>query len=90
MPLTDDLRGAIKAVQNTEELSLNELGRRCGVSAAQLSRFLHGERSLTLPAAEKVCDFLGLKLVREERGQSAPPQHKPTPRPNTPTRKRRG
>ena len=88
MPLTDDLRCAIQVAQNTEELSLNELGRRCGVSAAQLSRFLHGERSLTLPAAEKVCDYLGLKLVREKRAKSLLPPRKPTPRPDTSGRKR--
>ena len=44
-------------------LSLNELGRKAGVSQPQLSRFLNGERTLTLPAAAKVCEARGLRLV---------------------------
>lgn len=40
-----------------------ELGRRAGVSQPQLSRFVSGERTLTLPAAAKVCETLGLRLI---------------------------
>jgi transcriptional regulator with XRE-family HTH domain len=45
-------------------LSLNELGRRTGVSQGQLSRFMRGDRTLTLPAAGRVCDYFGLELCR--------------------------
>src|SRR5262245_12854455 len=45
-------------------LSLHELGRRTGVSEGQLSRFLRGQRTLTLPAAARVCSYLGLALSR--------------------------
>jgi transcriptional regulator with XRE-family HTH domain len=44
-------------------LSLNELGRRTDVNQAQLSRFMRGERTLTLPAAARVCAALGLRLT---------------------------
>jgi hypothetical protein len=39
-----------------------------GVDSAQLSRFMRGKRTLTLPIAEKVCEVLQLDLVR--RGEA--------------------
>jgi transcriptional regulator with XRE-family HTH domain len=61
LPLIDEIRQAIKE----SELSLTELGRKTSVSQPQLSRFLSGQRTLTLPAAARLCRFLGLKLVKE-------------------------
>ncbi len=46
-------------------LSLNQLGKQTGVSQGQLSRFLRGDRTLTLPAVDKICRYFGLKLVRK-------------------------
>jgi transcriptional regulator with XRE-family HTH domain len=43
-------------------LSLKELGERTGVDHGRLSRFLRGQRTLTLPAAASVCAVLGLQL----------------------------
>jgi transcriptional regulator with XRE-family HTH domain len=43
-------------------LSLKELGERTGVDHGRLSRFLRGQRTLTLPAAARVCAVLGLQL----------------------------
>ncbi len=45
-------------------LSLTELGRRGGVAPAQLSRFVRGERDLTVVVASRVCLVLGWELVR--------------------------
>ena len=45
-------------------LSLRELSRRSGVTHVQLSRFMRGQRSLTIRAAEKVGAALGLRLVQ--------------------------
>src|SRR6476660_4473075 len=75
LPVVHQLQDAIRA----SGLSLNELGRRTGVSEGQLSRFLRGDRTLTLPAAAKVCLYLGLELCRPERGEAeatraAPPR----------------
>jgi transcriptional regulator with XRE-family HTH domain len=54
-------------------LSLNELGKQCAVSQSQLSRFLLGQRTLTLPAAARVCEALGLRLVGPEQpGEPVP------------------
>jgi len=60
LALVAQLRDSIRA----SDLSLQELGRRTGVSQGQLSRFVRGERTLTLPAAAKVCEFFGLALCR--------------------------
>ncbi len=47
-------------------LSLCEIARQTGVSSAQLSRFMRGERGLRIPTAEKLADCLGLALVETE------------------------
>jgi transcriptional regulator with XRE-family HTH domain len=61
LPLVEDLRRAVREAG----VSLSELGRQAGVSQPQLSRFVSGERTLTLPAAARVCLALGLRLVRD-------------------------
>jgi transcriptional regulator with XRE-family HTH domain len=48
-------------------MSLNQLGQRTGVSQGQLSRFVRGNRTLTLPAVDKICRFFGLKLTMEPK-----------------------
>ena len=48
--------------------SLNRLAKESGLHAAQLSRFVRGERTLTLSAAARVCVCLGLGLVKTEGG----------------------
>lgn len=80
LPLVDELQQAIRE----SGLSLNQIGKQTGVSEAQLSRFVRGQRTLTLPAAAKLCVFLGLRLAKgnggvEETGvtfSQAPPQGK--------------
>ncbi len=62
LPLVEKIRETMRNCG----LSLNQLGRKAGVSQPQLSRFLNGERTLTLPAAAKVCEALGLRLVGPE------------------------
>ena len=65
--LADQLRRAIGGCG----MSLNQLAKATGVNKAQLSRFIREERSLTLPAAAKLCAYLGLSLTGpafDERG----------------------
>ena len=52
------------AILGAEEAGMNwsELGRRAGVSLAQISRFIHGQRGISLDVAEKLCRVLGLTL----------------------------
>lgn len=47
-------------------LSLHQLDRDTGVHNGRLSRFVRGERDLTLTAAGKVCRALGLVLSKLE------------------------
>ncbi len=39
-----------------------EIAKKSGLSQAQLSYFVNGKRSLTLPAAAKLAQVLGLEL----------------------------
>ena len=58
--MIEQLRTAIRQ----SGLSLRRLGETSGLGADRLSRFLRGERGLTLEAAEKICLCLGLKLAK--------------------------
>lgn len=57
--ITSALREAIEA----SGLPLAELQRRTGVDRSQLSRFLRGERSLTVRSMDALATELGLRLV---------------------------
>jgi len=43
-------------------LSLYALERLSGISDAQLSRFMNGKRTLTIPTAEKIAEHIGVEL----------------------------
>lgn len=57
--LVADLKQAIRDAG----VSLNELARRAGVSQGQLSRFVRGERNLSLESASKLMIALGLRVA---------------------------
>jgi transcriptional regulator with XRE-family HTH domain len=57
--LEDQLRAAISA----SELAPAEIARRGGVSRSYLSRFIAGERSISLAYAHRIAEALGLTLV---------------------------
>jgi transcriptional regulator with XRE-family HTH domain len=63
---TSRLVAQLQQAIRDSKLSLNELGRRTGVSQGQLSRFMRGDRTLTLPAAARVCDYFGLELCSRQ------------------------
>jgi transcriptional regulator with XRE-family HTH domain len=48
-------------------LSLKALAERAGMDIGQLSRFMRNERTITLPAAAKLCAVLGLELKPRKR-----------------------
>ena len=87
--LAEQLRDAIGA----SGLSLNELGKRCDVNHTMLSRFMRGERTLTLPVVSRLCGELGLRLAavgaetgngatgddRAKKGRQAPEASEPAP-----------
>jgi hypothetical protein len=53
---------------------LNQLGQAANVDAGRLSRFMRGERGLTLDAVNRLCWVLGLKFcpAEEDAGQGEP------------------
>ncbi len=57
--LADRLRAAIEA----SPLSQYEISKRSGVSEGVLSRFMRGERGITLETLEKLAGPLGLELT---------------------------
>ncbi|MBK9120700.1 MAG: helix-turn-helix transcriptional regulator [Phycisphaerales bacterium] len=64
--LLETLRAALAA----DGRGVNELGRASGVGGGIVSRFLRGERGVSLTVAGKLASALGLVLVkREETGR---------------------
>lgn len=57
--VVDQLR---EAIVNSGQ-SLGEISRASGIGTDRISRFVRGERTLTLPAAARVCEVLHLELV---------------------------
>jgi hypothetical protein len=66
--LEDQLRDAIARCGK----SLNQLGQAANVNDAQLSRFMRGERTLTLETAGRLCSILGLRFCESESPSLAP------------------
>lgn len=58
-----DLAGQLRRAIAGCGLSLNQLAAAAGLHRSQLSRFMRGERTLTLVAAAEVCASLGLALT---------------------------
>ena len=58
MAIIDELRDALL---NCED-SYREIGRQIGVDHALLTRFAKGEKSLSLETAERLSDYLKLRL----------------------------
>jgi transcriptional regulator with XRE-family HTH domain len=60
-----DLIDVLKQAIRECGLSLAEIARRSGVDHPRLSRFMRDERTLTLPAAARVCAVVGVRVVKE-------------------------
>jgi transcriptional regulator with XRE-family HTH domain len=70
MALLDDLRNAISKSGRTGY----DLSRASGVTAGQLSRFMRGERGLSVETVESLADALGLEITlapKRRRGRKA-------------------
>lgn len=63
MGIVKELREAIER----DGRSINALARDAGLSPIQLSRFIRGERGLTTPAVDSLCEALGLTLSPKRR-----------------------
>ena len=58
---------AVRRAIRASGLSLHELSRRTGVEPAVLSRFMRGERSVTLPTFEALAKELGLVVSTKKK-----------------------
>ena len=56
------MSGSIRQVLVDSEYSLNAIAGETGVSQPQLSRFVNGDRGLSVGSLDILCDFLGLEL----------------------------
>lgn len=59
------LLSRIREAVRSSGLSLNQLEKLSGVGNGQLSRFMLDKRDLRGKSLEKVCQALGLELVRK-------------------------
>lgn len=64
MDIVEQLREALRKAPDTHYA----IGKAAGVDPGQISRFISGERSITLPTAAKLAEALGLEL-RPVRGR---------------------
>jgi transcriptional regulator with XRE-family HTH domain len=74
--LQEQLRQAVR----DSGQSLNQLAERTGVDSGRLSRFMRGERDLTLSATTRICEALGLQLCKTENGDKLVPVEPKQPR----------
>jgi ribosome-binding protein aMBF1 (putative translation factor) len=44
--------------------SVNDIAKQFKVSQSMLSRFVRGDRTITLPLASRICGVLQLRLIR--------------------------
>ncbi len=59
----DQLRNAIRQ----SGLSCYRIAKETGIQQAQLSRFMSGERGLSIEGIEAICDLIGLQLVMRDK-----------------------
>jgi DNA-binding phage protein len=65
LTIAEQLRQAVRA----DGRGLARLSRDSGVAYAVLSRFMHGQRDITLRTAERVCKPLGIDLCSRTKGK---------------------
>ena len=58
---SDELRRAVEQSGMTRY----EIYKRTGIDQAVLSKFVHGERGVSLDTVDTLCECLGLRLVAE-------------------------
>jgi transcriptional regulator with XRE-family HTH domain len=82
-----EMVGFIREAIARSPLPLLELGQRAGVNVGQLSRFVRGERGLSLAVAARLCEALGLELTWRA-GEPPPPRDEPRRGPGRPPKAR--
>lgn len=65
--MSKDIEQKLREAIVKSKMSRYRISQQSGVSEGQLSLFVNGKRTLTLPAAAKVARLLGLMLVQRKR-----------------------
>jgi len=63
--LTDQLRAAVVE----SGLTLGQITRDTGIDKSALSRFVNGERGVSMEALDKLGEYLGLRIVKTRKPQ---------------------
>lgn len=60
-----DLEAVLRKAMVDSGRAVNEIAAAADVPQSGLSRFIRGERTLTLPIASRLCKSLGLGLIEQ-------------------------
>lgn len=63
--LDEKLRSYIREKVDSREMTVYAVAKSAGMTQIHLARFLNKERDLTLKTANRLCESLGLVLIRE-------------------------
>lgn len=64
--MSKDIEAKLREAIIKSELSRYRISKLSGVGEAQLSLFVNGKRTLTLPAAAKLANVLGLEFIQKK------------------------
>jgi len=64
--MSKDIEQKLREAIIRSELSRYRISKLSGVGEAQLSLFVNGKRTLTLPIAAKIADVLGFELLQKK------------------------
>jgi transcriptional regulator with XRE-family HTH domain len=62
MPKKTSISDQVRKAINAAGVTRYRIAQDTGVDEATLSRFVNGERGLSLPVLDKLADYLGLEL----------------------------
>ena len=64
---TTNLERILKRTIKQSELSQYRIGKSTGIDLASLSRFMSGQRSISIQSAGKLLDFFNLTIVTKTK-----------------------
>jgi len=71
-PIPSNVRAAVARELRRRKMPQSELARKSGMTAPQLSRWLHGDNAIRTHTLERIMDALSLNLTRQRvKGQSS-------------------
>lgn len=68
LPLSDQIRRALTDAE-AEGITRYQISKATAIDQASLSKFLHGERGLSLDSLDALAAYLDLQIVRKPKGR---------------------